>query len=62
MRWGEWRNASIILAFWYTRFSAVSLDFEVKGAGGGRAKALASGRISLFDQETTGEAIGVGTA
>ena len=62
MTWGEWRNASIALAFWYTKFSTVSLDFEVKGAEGKRAKALASGRTSLFDLGATGEAIEVGTA
>ena len=50
MTWGEWKNASAILGFFYTKFNTVGLDFEVKAATGRTAKTLASGRISLYDQ------------
>lgn len=50
MTWGEWRNASTILAFFYTRFRTVGLEFEVKLVGERSAKKVAIGRISLYDQ------------
>ena len=53
MTWGEWKNASTILAFFYTRFSTVQLDFEIKVAMGRSAKSLASGRVSLYDRGET---------
>lgn len=36
MTWGQWRSASSILVYWYTKFSTVGLSFEVKIVEGGR--------------------------
>ena len=49
MTWGQWGNASHVIAFFYDTFSTVSLSFEVWLSSGG-VQPLAQGRFSLYDR------------
>lgn len=49
MTWGQWKNASNVLAYFYEKFSTVSLSFEVKSSVR-KAQPLAQGRFSLYDR------------